>query len=51
LLKQRHYESALFGKFHVGLQGNNPYGDAMPASLGWDYFSGWSGRNGGSLVH
>jgi hypothetical protein len=46
LLKQRHYESALFGKFHVGLQGNNPYGDAMPASLGWDYFSGWLDETG-----
>ncbi len=41
LLKQRHYESALFGKFHIGLQGNNPYGDAMPRSLGWDHFAGW----------
>jgi hypothetical protein len=46
LLKQRDYESALFGKFHVGLQGNNPYGDAMPASLGWDYFSGWLDETG-----
>ena len=46
LLKQRNYQSALFGKFHVGLQGNNPYGDAMPASLGWDYFSGWLDETG-----
>ena len=25
LLKQRGYQSALFGKFHLGLQGNSPY--------------------------
>ena len=35
LLAQRGYESALFGKFHLGLQGNNPagYGDAARARL------------------
>jgi hypothetical protein len=41
LLKQRGYQSALFGKFHLGLQGHNPFRYAMPASLGWDYYSGW----------
>jgi hypothetical protein len=46
LLKQRGYQSALFGKYHIGLQGNNPYGLAMPTSLGWDYFSGWLDETG-----
>jgi hypothetical protein len=41
LLKQRGYKSALFGKFHLGTQGNNPYGLAMVPSLGFDYFDGW----------
>ena len=41
LLKMRGYQSALFGKFHLGLQAHNPYGYGMPQSLGWDYFSGW----------
>ncbi len=40
LLKARGYRSALFGKFHLGLQGTNPFRYAMPVSLGWDYFSG-----------
>ncbi len=40
------YRTALFGKFHVGLQGNNPYGLGMPASLGWNYFSGWLDETG-----
>ena len=46
LLAQRGYKSALFGKFHLGLQSNNPFGDAMPRSLGWDYFSGWLDETG-----
>lgn len=46
LLKQRGYQSALFGKFHLGLQGNNPFRDAMPRSLGWDYFFGWLDETG-----
>ncbi|TAN66368.1 MAG: arylsulfatase [Methylobacter sp.] len=46
LLKKRNYQSALFGKFHLGLQGNNPYGDAMPHSLGWDYYFGWLDQTG-----
>ncbi|MGO8843690.1 MAG: sulfatase-like hydrolase/transferase [Methyloceanibacter sp.] len=41
LLKQRGYKSALFGKFHVGIQSNNPYGYGMVQALGWDYFDGW----------
>jgi Sulfatase len=41
LLKQRGYKSALFGKFHLGIQSNNPYGFAMVHALGWDYFDGW----------
>lgn len=40
------YATALFGKFHVGLQGNNPYGIAMPSSLGWQYFNGWLDETG-----
>jgi arylsulfatase A-like enzyme len=46
LLKQKGYMSALFGKFHMGLQGNSPFGLAMPASLGWDYYSGWLDETG-----
>lgn len=46
LLKQRGYQSALFGKFHIGLQGMNPYKEAMPSSLGWDYFYGWLDQTG-----
>lgn len=34
LLKQRGYQSALFGKFHLGIQGNDPYGLAMVHALG-----------------
>ncbi len=41
LLAQRGYESALFGKFHLALQGHDPAGLAMPSSLGWDFFAGW----------
>ena len=46
LLKQRDYHSGLFGKFHLGLQGNNPYGLGMPHSLGWDYLWGWLDETG-----
>ncbi len=41
LLKQNGYKSALFGKFHMGIQSNDPYGDAMVHALGFDYFNGW----------
>jgi hypothetical protein len=40
------YQTALFGKFHIGLQGKNPYGLGMPNALGWDYFSGWLDDSG-----
>ena len=46
LLKQRGYESALFGKFHVGLPDNSPFKYGMPHSLGWDYYSGWLDETG-----
>jgi hypothetical protein len=46
LLKQRGYQSALFGKFHLGLQGHNPFQYGMPASLGWDHYSGWLDQTG-----
>lgn len=46
LLKLKNYQSGLFGKFHLGLQGNNPYGLAMASSLGWDYFYGWTDVTG-----
>ncbi|MDP2319742.1 MAG: sulfatase-like hydrolase/transferase [Acidobacteriota bacterium] len=39
-LLKKDYRSALFGKFHVGLQGNNPFRDAMPLSLGWHRYEG-----------
>ena len=41
LLKKRNYQSALFGKFHLAGPNNNPYGDATPHVLGWDYFDGF----------
>jgi arylsulfatase A-like enzyme len=34
LLARRGYEGALFGKFHLALQANNPAGLAMPHNLG-----------------
>lgn len=46
LLKERGYKSALFGKFHLGLQGHNPFGYSMVQSLGWDYFYGWLDETG-----
>lgn len=46
LLAQRGYESALFGKFHLGLQGNNPAGYGMVHDLGWSYFAGWLDETG-----
>jgi len=41
LLKQKGYKSALFGKFHIGLQSHNPFGLSMVSSVGWDTFEGW----------
>jgi len=46
LLRTRGYQSALFGKFHLGLQAHNPYGLAMPLSLGWDHYAGWLDESG-----
>lgn len=46
LLARRGYESALFGKFHLALQGNDPAGLAMAYNLGWDYFAGWLDETG-----
>jgi hypothetical protein len=41
LLKNRNYESALFGKFHLGGPENNPAGNLAPHVLGWDFFYGY----------
>ena len=46
LLERRGYKSALFGKFHLGIQGNNPYGYGMVHALGFDYFEGWLDATG-----
>ena len=46
LLKQKGYKSAMFGKFHMGTQGNNPYGLSMVTALGWDYYDGWLDETG-----
>ena len=39
LLNQRDYESAIFGKFHIGLQQNNPFEFAVVSALGEDHDS------------
>ena len=46
LLRQRGYKSALFGKFHMGIQSNNPYGYGMVRAFGFDYFYGWLDATG-----
>jgi hypothetical protein len=46
LLARRGYKSALFGKFHLGIQANDPYGYAMVHALGFDYFDGWLDATG-----
>ena len=46
LLAKGGYQSALFGKFHLGIQGNNSAGLALPHSLGWNYFYGWLDATG-----
>src|SRR5262245_19305831 len=46
LLKPRGYKSALFGKFHLGIQANDPYGLGMVRALGFDYFNGWLDETG-----
>ncbi len=46
MLKAQGYENALFGKFHIGLQQNNPFEEAMVSALGWDYYYGWLDETG-----
>ena len=46
ILKKAGYTSGIFGKYHVGLQKNNPYKYKMIRSLGWDYFAGWYDETG-----
>jgi len=46
LLARKGYKSALFGKFHLGLQANNAAGLAMPRALGWNFFAGWLDETG-----
>ncbi|MGC2108372.1 MAG: sulfatase-like hydrolase/transferase [Candidatus Korobacteraceae bacterium] len=41
VLKSANYTSALFGKFHLAASTYNPFGEATPHSLGWDYFDGF----------
>ncbi|MBC7204145.1 MAG: sulfatase-like hydrolase/transferase, partial [Pusillimonas sp.] len=49
LLKKANYESAMFGKFHLGGPENNEAGSTTPKQLGWDYFYGWIGGLPGSI--
>ena len=46
LLQRRGYTSALFGKYHMGIQENNPYGYGMVQSMGFDYYDGWLDETG-----
>lgn len=46
LMAKAGYATALFGKFHIGLQGNNPYGIGMVNALGWQHFDGWLDETG-----
>ena len=41
VLRQRGYESGLFGKFHLAGPENNPFGYGTPRALGWDFFYGF----------
>ncbi|HEX8895405.1 MAG TPA: sulfatase-like hydrolase/transferase [Terriglobales bacterium] len=41
VLRDAGYKSALFGKFHLGGPQNNPFRNATPLTLGWDYFYGF----------
>jgi len=34
------YQSAMFGKFHMGGKENNPDGWSAPVAQGWDYYAG-----------
>jgi hypothetical protein len=49
LLKQASYRSGMFGKFHLGGPENNEFGEGAPASVGWDYFYGWTGGLPGAI--
>jgi arylsulfatase A-like enzyme len=40
ILKRANYTSALIGKYHLGGPANNPFGNAAPRAMGWDYFDG-----------
>lgn len=42
VLKSAGYESALFGKFHLTGEENNPFGNTAPLVLGWDYYFGYN---------
>jgi Sulfatase len=41
LLRRRNYDSAMFGKFHLAGPNYNPFGNATPHALGWNYFDGF----------
>lgn len=41
VLRERGYESALIGKFHLAGPNNNPFGNGTPRALGWEYFYGF----------
>ncbi len=41
VLREAGYKSALFGKFHLAGPDNNPFNNATPLALGWDYFEGY----------
>ncbi len=43
LLLQANYNSAMFGKFHLGGPENNQFKDGSPASIGFVDFYGWTG--------
>ena len=46
LLQARGYATALFGKFHMGIQENNPYDLGMVHAFGFDYYDGWLDETG-----
>ncbi len=41
ILRSVGYTNGLFGKFHLAASTYNPFGEATPHSLGWDYFDGF----------
>lgn len=41
LLDNAGYQSAMFGKFHIGGPTHNAAGYGVPGQLGWDLFHGW----------